>query len=92
MENGTTDSSLPQNNSLNLRVFVVNANLQQKLPFIRYQIKYFYHLNIFLQGENMKTQSFNQIMDDTIQNHWKNTLKMPVLARDEQGNYYLKDA
>jgi len=39
----------------------------------------------------MNTQSFNQIMDDTIQNHWNNTLKMPVSARDEQGNYYLKD-
>ena len=32
----------------------------------------------------MKTQSFNQIMDDTIQNHWKNTLKMPVLVRDRK--------
>ena len=40
----------------------------------------------------MSTQSFNKIMDETIQNHWENTFKMSVLARDEKGNYYLKDA
>jgi len=40
----------------------------------------------------MNTQSFNQMLDNKINNHWKNTLKMPVLARDEKGNYYLKDA
>jgi len=40
----------------------------------------------------MSTESFNQILDKKINNHWKNTLKMSVLARDEQGNYYLKDA
>jgi len=40
----------------------------------------------------MNTQLFNQIISDTINNHWKNTLNMPVLARDEKGNYYLKDA
>ena len=40
----------------------------------------------------MSTPSFNQIMDETIQNHWSNTLKLPTLARDENGNYYLKDA
>jgi hypothetical protein len=39
----------------------------------------------------MNAKSFNQIRDNKINNHWKNTLKMPVLARDEQGNYYLKD-
>ncbi|HZK69916.1 MAG TPA: hypothetical protein VFD03_00155 [Clostridia bacterium] len=41
--------------------------------------------------QSMNTQSFNQIIDDKIQNHWNNTLKMPVLSRDEQGNYYRKD-
>jgi len=40
----------------------------------------------------MNTQSFNQILDNKINNHWKNTLQMPTLARDENGNYYLKDA
>jgi len=39
----------------------------------------------------MSTESFNQILDNKIKNHWKDTLKMPVLASDEQGNYYLKD-
>jgi len=31
-------------------------------------------------------------MDDTIQKHENNYLKMPTLARDEKGNYYLNDA
>jgi len=29
---------------------------------------------------------------DTIQKHENNYLKMPTLARDDKGNYYLKDA
>jgi len=33
----------------------------------------------YCKGENMNTQSFNQIMDETIQNHWNNTLS----ARNE---------
>jgi hypothetical protein len=40
----------------------------------------------------MDTQSFTKIMDDTIQKHENNYLKMPTLARDEKGNYYLNDA
>jgi len=40
----------------------------------------------------MNMQSFNQIINDTIQKHENNYLKMPTLARDEKGNYYLEDA
>ena len=40
----------------------------------------------------MNTQSFNQILDNKIQNHWNNMLKMPTIARDEKGNYYINDA
>jgi len=40
----------------------------------------------------MNTQSFNQIINDTIQKHENNYFKLPTLARDENGNYYLKEA
>ncbi len=40
----------------------------------------------------MNTQSFNQIINDTIQKHENNYFQMPTLARDENGNYYLKEA
>ena len=91
MENRETDSRMSRNNSLNLRVFVVTAKKQQKLHFCSQLNNQLHILNTFLKGESMSTESFTQILDNKINNYWKNTLKMPVLTRDEQGNYYLKD-
>jgi hypothetical protein len=31
-------------------------------------------------------------MDETIQSHENNYFKLPTLARDENGNYYLREA
>jgi hypothetical protein len=35
--------------------------------------------------------NFSSILSSEMQNHWNNVMKMPVLARDETGKYYLKE-
>ncbi len=39
----------------------------------------------------METQNFAGIMNEMITTHWNNALKVPKLARDANGNYYLKE-
>lgn len=36
--------------------------------------------------------NFNTILNKEIQKHENNYMKMPTIARDEKGNYYLKEA
>jgi hypothetical protein len=40
----------------------------------------------------MPSKSFSELLNTKIQTHWNNVLKLPVLARDENGNYYIKEA
>jgi hypothetical protein len=40
----------------------------------------------------MTQKIFNQVIQNEIRKHWDMSLKMPILARDEEGKYYLKEA
>jgi hypothetical protein len=39
----------------------------------------------------METLNFPEILNGVMADHWNNVLKVPKLARDVNGNYYLKE-